>query len=126
MREDVRQAREGVHELLASEDADSKLMTVTNAVLRQAEERERNASNALVVAIERRKTAEIQLAEAKKNKAEACPRLAPDRWTGQGHSRTVRLLICAREGPVGVGGTSLAPAQLTVPRRVPGLRGHKC
>lgn len=64
-REDVRQAREAVHELLAGEDPDGNLLAVANATLRHVEKREYDLAGALAAAAEQRKAAEVQLAEAR-------------------------------------------------------------
>jgi septal ring factor EnvC (AmiA/AmiB activator) len=64
-RADVRQVREALRELQATEDPNSNLLTAANATLRRAEERECDATNALAAALEQRKTTEAQLAEAK-------------------------------------------------------------
>jgi septal ring factor EnvC (AmiA/AmiB activator) len=64
-REDVRQAREALYELLAGEDPDSNLLVVANATLRRVEKRECDVNGALAAAAEQRKIAEVQLAEAR-------------------------------------------------------------
>jgi hypothetical protein len=64
-RADVRQVREALRELQATENPDSNLLTAANATLRRAEERERDATNALATALAQRKTTDAQLAAAK-------------------------------------------------------------